>query len=658
MKDAEGNFLTEELEIWYRDPVECVKELLGNPMFREVLTYEPLRSWLDEGGTKEVVGEMSSARWWWELQVSVSNTKDGSSAHTEINYKSRLPVGATVAPIILSSDKTKLSNFRGDKSAWPLYLTIGNLSKEVRRMPSAHSTILIGYLPVGNFECFSDKKRKVMRYQTFHSCMSIILKSLQAAGNNGVPMACADNKVRRVWPVVAAYVADYPEQCLVACCMENRCPIGQIAPDLRGSHQPCLPRSKEETLRLLEAHASGALDPIDENLFKSLGIRPVHQPFWMDLPHNDTFRMFTPDLLHQLHKGVFKDHLVKWCTTLVSDEAIDARFKTMPGLTGLRHFKNGISGVSQWTGHEHKEMERVFVGLIASEAPARVVEAVRALLDFIYLASLHRHTSDSLRAMDKALDDFHRNKEAFIEFEARHPAHFNIPKYHMMEHYVQLIRLFGTADGFNTEWSERLHIDYAKEAYRASNKKDYTIQMTTWLRRQESVDRFAMYLYWCRNSRPGTSVSEEGRIEPGSGDYFLSKNQARRLTERVSKEESTRTYHVPAKHPPRLRAVPASQIIIEHHALQFLPAVRKFLRSHECYLEPRTFDDFHLFNKISLELPCIPEVSRNKWRDCVRATPPSPASGRRKPEAAHLDFALVQTGETNTHTDGTSLEGE
>ena len=79
----------------------------------------------------------------------------------------------------------------------------------------------------------------------------------------------------------------------------------------------------------------------------------------------------------------------------------------------------------------------------------------------------------------------------------------------MMEHYVELIRLFGTADRFNTEWSECLHIDYAKEAYRALNKKDYMIQMITWLHRQESVDRFTMYLYWCWNPCPGTFQSAE-----------------------------------------------------------------------------------------------------------------------------------------------------
>ena len=67
--DTEGKFLTEALEIWYRDPVACVKELIGNPMFRDVLQYKPSREWLDEEGTQEVITEMSSARWWWDLQV-------------------------------------------------------------------------------------------------------------------------------------------------------------------------------------------------------------------------------------------------------------------------------------------------------------------------------------------------------------------------------------------------------------------------------------------------------------------------------------------------------------------------------------------------------------------------------------------------------------
>ncbi|KAJ7784984.1 hypothetical protein DFH07DRAFT_948065 [Mycena maculata] len=199
--------------------------------------------------------------------------------------------------------------------------------------------------------------------------MQSLLKPLVEAGKNGVNMVCTDGFIHRVHPILAAYVADFPEQCLIACCKESRCPRCVVPRDERGSATAAPLRDVKETLATLDAHQQGKKPP----KFEQDGLRPVYHPFWWDLPYTDIFTCLTPDLLHQLHQGVFKDHLVKWCTALVSGEdEFDARFKAMNGHSGLRHFKKGISTVSQWTGTEHKEMQHVFLSILAGAVNAPV----------------------------------------------------------------------------------------------------------------------------------------------------------------------------------------------------------------------------------------------------------------------------------------------
>jgi hypothetical protein len=100
----------------------------------------------------------------------------------------------------------------------------------------------------------------------------------------------------------------------------------------------------------------------------------------------------------------------------------------------------------------------------------------------------------TLAAIETALEEFHIYKHVFICLGIC--KHFNIPKIHSLQHYIVMIRLLGAADGYNTEASEWLHIDYAKEVYQATNHKDYVKQMTAWLQQQEAVKQFSAYLDW------------------------------------------------------------------------------------------------------------------------------------------------------------------
>ena len=187
-----------------------------------------------------------------------------------------------IAPVILASDKTQLSHFQ---ACWipPVSLLYGV------EMVCTDGFVWKMY-PV------------LAAYVTNYPEQSPMV----GTGQNGVEMVCTDGFVWKMYPVLAAYVTDYPEQYLVACCMENWCPRCVVSPNDRGSPVESISCEVDATLQVLDQHQRG----YNPEIFEKHGLRAVYDPFWRNLPYCNIFACFTPDLLHQLHKGIFKDHLV------------------------------------------------------------------------------------------------------------------------------------------------------------------------------------------------------------------------------------------------------------------------------------------------------------------------------------------------------------
>ncbi|KAL6301703.1 hypothetical protein BKA93DRAFT_818859 [Sparassis latifolia] len=401
------------------------------------MVYVPKRIFTDQNKDNRIYSEMWTGLWWNTIQVC---------SWCSTYYTNHLPVGATLAPIIIATDKTQLTQFTGGKAAYPVYMTLGNIPKSIHCKPTQHACVLIGYLSVDKIEHqqLTKQEQRARNQRLFHESI---------AGKTGLDMTGGDGAVQRVFPILAAYVADFPEQCLVTCSKYGTCPKCHCPADKLQDSDEYPARTQKWTLDIIK----------QAKHFVCL------ERFPGAFTHTDIHLAITPDVLHQLYQGVFK-HLVNWCSRIMSPEEFDLRVHSLPPGYGLRHFKNGVSVLSQISGSERKDMAKILLGCLIGVFPKQAIMACRALLDFVYLAQYSTHDDKTLQYMQDALDAFHKNKSYFVATGTRDD--LNIPKFHSLMHYIKSIKYLGTIDNYNTEMFERLHIDFAKKGWRASNQRD------------------------------------------------------------------------------------------------------------------------------------------------------------------------------------------
>ena len=55
--------------------MECIQALYGDPEFAPQLVFAPERHYMDNEHTNCMFYDMHTARWWWDVQVSMLLTK-------------------------------------------------------------------------------------------------------------------------------------------------------------------------------------------------------------------------------------------------------------------------------------------------------------------------------------------------------------------------------------------------------------------------------------------------------------------------------------------------------------------------------------------------------------------------------------------------------
>ena len=85
-----------------------------------------------------------------------------------------------------------MTNLSGDKKAWPLYLTIGNLPAGIRNSSNSLAMVPIALLPV--FPKKKDDKTQERYHQGMQVVLERILERFKSASVQGIEVECADRR--------------------------------------------------------------------------------------------------------------------------------------------------------------------------------------------------------------------------------------------------------------------------------------------------------------------------------------------------------------------------------------------------------------------------------------------------------------------------------
>ncbi|THG93063.1 hypothetical protein EW026_g8064 [Hermanssonia centrifuga] len=338
--------------------------------------------------------------------------------------------------------------------------------------------MLIAFLAIPKTEkrYANDPIFRQFRRNLFHRSLSAILSPLRNAMSKPEVAQCSDGHYRRTIYGLGPYIADYMEQVVVTNIVQGwcvTCPTRRQ--DLEDFCEGLNVRSRKHSELLFEA-----LDA--KVLWNDYGIVSDVEPFTNDFPRADIYQLMSGDLLHQIIKGCFKDHLVDWINEYLKLEhgearaseiidQIDRRITAVPHFSGLRNFKQGRD-FKQWTGDDSKGLMKVYLPAVISFIPPDMTRALSSFIEFCYLVRRSVISEEDVGRISDCLRRYHQFREIFRTSGVRPDGFSSLPRQHSADHYVDHIRNFGAPNGLCSSITESKHIRAVKEPWRRSSKNN------------------------------------------------------------------------------------------------------------------------------------------------------------------------------------------
>ena len=312
---------------------------------------------------------------------------------------------------------THLTNFSGDKKAWPVYMTIGNLSATVRGSSTSHSIVLVALMPVPsklstrNATREAQKERNRLVHQTvLRELLAPVIDSQKRKFN----ALCADSFYRRCVLSVGGWIADYPEHCCMQGIKNNMCFWCECPRDELGDLKRSPRRDHVLYESLSESNTPHSVAELDR-----MGVNPGPNVLWKldcivaDIPKSD--------LLYTMQLGMM-GYILKWLQHFLEEHSRFDQFNNIwlavPPYLDMAAPSKPYAKISQWSGKEYKTMSRYLLPVLRNAlrggTPSErrkfddAIECTRALLEFYMFCQYDSHDPDILQLMEDALRRFHR----------------------------------------------------------------------------------------------------------------------------------------------------------------------------------------------------------------------------------------------------------
>ncbi|KAI6018441.1 hypothetical protein BKA83DRAFT_123305 [Pisolithus microcarpus] len=198
--------------LYFRDSLECIEALFNHLYYADHMMYTPFRVFTSAERVIREFSKWMSGDMAWQMQ-------------------SKLPLGAMLCSVILSSDKTHITNMCSGKVTHPLLISLTNIKMAVQNKASLHAFLLNALMPVIEFIHPMHRMCSVLEAHLFHECLDIVLQPLKVAAQIGQMMSDPAGNLHHCFTLLAAYIVDTPEACMLACVR------GKMSPVMMASHK-------------------------------------------------------------------------------------------------------------------------------------------------------------------------------------------------------------------------------------------------------------------------------------------------------------------------------------------------------------------------------------------------------------------------------------